>query len=153
MNGVDIADQYAVYYSFQRKSLKWWRKLFWLMEVTVVNSYIVYKGTATSPKPHLTFCRSLVESLATRWLASAPPRPRLGRPRKRSHPDDNPERLNGHLHVLGKLEKQRDCVVCSKQGSGVRYRTFYFCKTCGENPVLHPQPCFERYHTLQNYKL
>ena len=30
MNGVDIADQHAVYYSFLRKTVKWWRKLFFL---------------------------------------------------------------------------------------------------------------------------
>ena len=44
MNGVDVADQLDVYYSFQRKTLKWWRKVFfWLLEVAVVNSYLVYK--------------------------------------------------------------------------------------------------------------
>ena len=40
MNGVDRADQYTVYYSFVRRSVKWWRKVFfWMMEVAVVNSY------------------------------------------------------------------------------------------------------------------
>ena len=30
MDGVDRADQYCVYYSFHRKSVKWWRKImFW----------------------------------------------------------------------------------------------------------------------------
>jgi len=44
MNGVDKADQYTVYYSFIRRSKKWWRKLFfWLLEVAVVNSYILYR--------------------------------------------------------------------------------------------------------------
>ena len=27
MNGVDIADQHAVYYSFIRKPVKWWKKI------------------------------------------------------------------------------------------------------------------------------
>ena len=32
------------YYSIKRKSKKWWRKLmFWLLEVAIVNSYILYK--------------------------------------------------------------------------------------------------------------
>ena len=31
MNGVNLADQYTVYYSFIRKSKKWWKKVcFWL---------------------------------------------------------------------------------------------------------------------------
>ena len=30
MNGVNIADQHAVYYSFLRKTMKWWRKIFFV---------------------------------------------------------------------------------------------------------------------------
>ena len=42
MNGVDRADQYTVYYSFVRRSVQWWRKVFfWLMEVAAVNSYLL----------------------------------------------------------------------------------------------------------------
>ena len=53
MNGVDKADQYTVYYAFVRKSRKWWRKLFfWLLEVTLVNSYILYKISNHSPSTH-----------------------------------------------------------------------------------------------------
>ena len=31
MNGVDIADQLTVFYSFIQKTRKWWRKLFFLL--------------------------------------------------------------------------------------------------------------------------
>ena len=38
MNGLDRADQLTVYYTFVRKSRKWWRKvIFWLLEVIIVN--------------------------------------------------------------------------------------------------------------------
>ena len=48
MNGVDIADQHSVYYSFIRKSVKWWKKIvFWLI---ATKSYILYKLTVASPK-------------------------------------------------------------------------------------------------------
>lgn len=44
MGGVDRADQYASTYCFLRKSLKWWRKMFfWGMEMSCINSYILYK--------------------------------------------------------------------------------------------------------------
>ena len=50
MNGVDLADQHAVYYSFIRKTVKWWRKVvFWLVETAVLNSYILYKENCTQP--------------------------------------------------------------------------------------------------------
>ena len=64
MNGVDRADQYTVYYSFVRRSVKWWRKVFfWVMEVAIVNSYILHKCTAQRPLTHLEYRRSLVRSL------------------------------------------------------------------------------------------
>ena len=51
MNGVDIADQHSVYYRFIRKTVKWWKKIaFWLIETSMVNSYILYKLTVASPK-------------------------------------------------------------------------------------------------------
>ena len=50
MNGMDIADQHSTYYSFLRKTVKWWRKLFfWLLETTVVNSYVLFI-TITAPR-------------------------------------------------------------------------------------------------------
>ena len=51
MNGVDIADQHAVYYSFIRKTINWWKKIvFWLIEMSTVNNYIPYKHTVLCPK-------------------------------------------------------------------------------------------------------
>ncbi len=82
MNGVEKADQYTTYYSFVRKSKKWWRKLFfWLFEVAVVNSYILYKITAPRPSTHLEYRRRLVDALASRHIMAAPPR-HVGCPRK-----------------------------------------------------------------------
>ena len=47
MLGVDKLDQLMAYYSFLHKSVKWWRKIFfWLLEVMVINSYIIYKELA-----------------------------------------------------------------------------------------------------------
>ena len=43
MAGVDWLDQRMSYYSFARKSVRWWRKVFfWLVEVMVVNAYTLY---------------------------------------------------------------------------------------------------------------
>ena len=42
MLGVDLMDQMTAYYSFQRKSIKWWRKVFFfLLEDTVNNAHIL----------------------------------------------------------------------------------------------------------------
>lgn len=154
MNGVDRADQLAVYYSFERKTRKWWRKVFfWMMESTIVNSFIIYKEVVADPSSHLSYRRRVIEILATRCITSAPPRPRAGRPCKRPRLEDTPERLNQHLHVMGKREQLRDCTVCSIQVVGARHRTVYYCKTCPDNPTLHPDTCFERYHTRLHYQV
>ena len=133
MNGVDRADQHTVYYSFIRRSRKWWRKLFfWLVEVTMVNSYILYKRTTPRPLPHLAYRRLVIQSLATRHIMAAPSRRNPGRPRKR--PLDistgDMDRLNGRTHVLGKRKEPHECAVCSRPVLGKRHRTLYFCKTC-----------------------
>ena len=115
MNGVDLAEQYTVYYSFIQKSLKWWRKVcFWLLEVSTVNAYILYK-CFNSTLTHLQFRRSVIESLAQLHLQGAPERHR-GRPYSRLLTDTSaviyPERLDRKPHFLSKRE-QRQCVVCS----------------------------------------
>ena len=153
MNGVDIADQHTVYYSFIRKTVKWWRKLFfWMLETAVVNSYVLYRETTPSPKSHIHYRRTLVDSLSSSYIQSAPPRPLSGRPRQRpQHETNGPERLNKCLHLLRKTNIQRDCLVCSKTQH--RVRPSYQCKTCPDTPYLCPGSCFERYHTLTQYKL
>ena len=85
INGVDTADQNSVYYRFICKMRKWWSKLFfWLLEVTVVNSYLLYKAHAARlnirPITHLQFRRSLAESLASRHIQAAPAHPLPVRP-------------------------------------------------------------------------
>ena len=56
MGGVDLADQYSVYYCFTRKSVKWSRKaMFWAIKVGMINSYIWYKMSVSSPVAHLQY--------------------------------------------------------------------------------------------------
>ena len=51
MLGVDKLDQMMCYYSFIHKSVKWWRKVFiWILELTVVNTYIIYQHTDKTKK-------------------------------------------------------------------------------------------------------
>ena len=146
MNGVDWADQLTVYYAFVRKSRKWWRKVFfWLFEVTIVNSYILYKLSVPSPVSHFQFRQSIVNALASKHLSTAPPRARPGRPPKRCLCED-PERANSNQqHYLDK-KQQRECVVCSSTCGGKRKRTMFFCAVCPSKPSLCPAPCFGKYH-------
>ena len=152
MNGVDIADQLTVFYSFVRRTRKWWRKVFfYLLEVSIVNSYLLYRQKVANPQNHLRYRRAIVEQLATLFIQQAPPRVGPGAPR-RAHPDNSlPQRLDRKQHFIKKASTDRDCVVCSSRDNN-RHRTVYYCNTCISHPHLCPDTCFEKYHTLTNYK-
>ena len=150
MNGVDRNDQHCVYYSFVHKTLKWWRKLFlYLLECSTVNSYILYRDACCAegkrPLTALDFRCSVIEDLVQEHLQQSASHPSVGR--RRIGP--TPTRLNKRLHLLEERATYRNCVVCS---GGIRHTTHYFCKTCPDQPTLHPVPCFQRYHTLQHYR-
>ena len=126
---------------------------FWLLEVTVVNSYTLHKIVSPQKLTHLEYRQRTLEALAMRHICSAPPRPGPGRPRKRPRQSSSgdPERLNGRPHFLAKRQS-RECVVCSDPASGERHRTLYYCKTCSSQPSLCPDTCFELYHTEEHYR-
>ena len=150
MNGVDTSDQLTVFYSFVRKTRKWWRKLFlYLLEVALVNSYLIYRQTIPQARSHLVYRRVIVEQLAKLSIQQAPARIGPGAPRR---PDNNVlQRLDRKQHFLRKATTPRDCVVCSKRQEK-RHRSLYFCSTCTNTPYLCPDTCFQRYHTLTDYK-
>lgn len=153
MGGVDRADHFISSYNFASKSLKWWRKLyFWLLEVSVVNSYILYneyqKGQNKPPVVHKRYRKMLISELVGDVRNTN---------RKRGRPSSkgDKERLNGKIHIINKMpnNKHKDCAVCSNRSvKGGRKETVFWCETCPRNPGLHPENCFKLYHTQKNYK-
>ena len=149
MLGVDKLDQLMSYYSFLHKSVKWWRKIFfWLLEVMVINSYIIYKELARrrgdKPMTHLAFWRNLIQSLSEPLRSSVPPSSRPG-PRA----SQRLERLQPVPHFPRKGRKRRDC---SDRDGGTRHLTAYQCATCFDDPSLCVDTCFEAYHTQRRYR-
>jgi len=134
MNGVDRSDQLTVSYPFVRRTVKWSRKLFYLLEVSIVNSFILYHEVTQKKITHLDFRQSVIESLAIEYLQQQEShRTSVGRPLSRPHP----VRLDRKLHLLEQGESRRDCVVCSDRSTGSQHTTF-FCKTYPDQPALHP---------------
>ena len=147
MLGVDKLDQLMSYYSFLHKSVKWWRKVFfWITEMCVVNSYIIYQQTLNETKQrpnHLTFRRSLIRDLIE---------PLLHKKAQSLESSLKVYRLNHRIqHFAEKRKKRRDCVVCSDRGIGERHLTPFVCTTCTDEPALCPGTCFKLYHTKQQY--
>ena len=148
MLGVDKLDQLISYYSFLHESVKWWRKVFfWLLDMTVVNSYIIHQHTqceTNTKMTHLEFRRQLIRQLVEP-LQTLQCVPRS----VSSH-----ERLNKAPHFLEKKSKRRDCAVCSDRAEeGKRHLTPFVCTTCTDTPPLCPDTCFKLYHTQRNYKI
>ena len=139
-------DQMIMYYGFSHRSVKWWKRVFFhLLDVALVNSYILYKTANASSKMtqlnfRLSVAKSLVEGLQHPHHRHHPPAPELPiRLTERAFPEPIPG------------AKRADCKVCSVRGAGQRHQTGYRCKLCHAPLCLYP--CFERYHTLKDYKV
>lgn len=153
--GVDHGDQMITYYPFKRKTLKWWKKMFfYLFKVSVVNSFIIYKHYAIQNKNPclktfmLNLCQQMSEKsgevietgtgyettnvdrlISRHFIKKIPPTPKKSNPR-------------------------RTCKVCSKKiktGKLDRCKkeTSYYCPIC--NVPLCIENCFEIYHTKKQY--
>ena len=69
MGGVDLANQAMCYYSVGKKSLKWWRRLFWRMhDQAITNAFILHKSNSPNTanvKPQKYFRIQLAYALTT----------------------------------------------------------------------------------------
>ena len=147
MLGIDRLDQRMSYYQFTRKSVWWWRKVyFWMLDVVVVNSFILYSTHTDARRKlsHREFRRELVMSLCEPLRGIAPHR--------QPHVRDNTlERLRGR-HFPETSSSRRDCRVCSSRVPGqTRHLTAIVCGTCTDRPHLCARECFRIYHTVENY--
>ena len=146
MLGVDRLDQRMAYYQFTRKSVRWWRKVFfWMVEVVVVNSYIMYTAHTDAHRKftHKKFRQDLVMSLCEPQREVTPHR----QPTQR---DYTLERLRGR-HFPETSSTRRDCRVCSSRAPGhQRHLTTIICGTCLDHPHLCARECFRIYHTRVN---
>ena len=134
-------DQMAAYYCFGRKSIKWWRKVFfWMLEVMVNNAYVLYTRHTSNRRKlsQMEFHRGLAVSLCQELPARATP--------SYHHHDDTLERQRGQ-HFPDKAAKRKDCRVCSQRGTdGERHLTNTICATYSDHPPLCIQGCFKAYH-------
>jgi hypothetical protein len=161
MGGVDRCDQMVSYASFDRRTLKWWKKIFFhLIGLSALNAYILYKLKTARPVLQRVFRRDLVKQLIDSGEVTAP----APRGRKRAAPEPF-QRLSGRHFITKipptekKLRPTRACVVCgpgeasifaaAHPGEPVPRRvgrdSTYECQLCHQ--CLCVTPCFEIFHT------
>lgn len=141
MGGVDLSDQLSSLYDIDRKSLKWWKKVFYkLLLTTAVNSWIIYKELHKKPKlPFLNYVVNLAESLIATGRKSA------ALVRKRSYSRSSRASRNfinvgDHLPVV--TNTRRRCRYCAQKHQ--EKRTKIMCSSC-DVPLCNE--CFSCYHT------
>jgi hypothetical protein len=78
-------------------------------------------------------------------------------PRKRSHlvtaeKEDGLNKASLFLYHYDR-KKHKDHLLCSNQKvKGARKETYFYCKTCINQPAMCPRECFERYDILKHLK-
>ena len=158
MGGVDLIDQHLSYYTMtKRRSLKWWKKVFWrLIDITIVNAWIIFhknhpnSSINTQKKSRLDLAENLVQPLLD--LMASPTCPAYLRTTKGRKPVSTAKRLIGKPFAY-KSKKRGRCLVCGdhKTSAGKRKdtKTQNFCPKC--DVFLCLGKCFEDYHSRTSY--
>lgn len=150
MGGVDKFDQLRERYAIGRRSVKWWHRIFYyLADLAIVNSYVMWKLKHTNPaKCHQLDFRI---NLARQLIGGFSSRKNRGRPPnfvKRKVPD-SVRLANVGKHMPRKNKNYRRCKLCSggkkgKNGKKGQQRTRFVCNFC--NVPLCISPCFPKFH-------
>ncbi|RUS86935.1 hypothetical protein EGW08_005340 [Elysia chlorotica] len=142
MNGCDRADQSVQYYGLhKRKSYKWKKIFHFLLEVTVMNSNILFHLARKEDNPAAKkwapadFKDSLIAELCNAAATA------------QAVPRQIPQDINvlSHLspatHIMESEKKDRNCRVCSRPEK--RKLTTNVCATCPGRPYQCKKPCFK----------
>ena len=162
MRGVDRNDQMQQYYNLGRRSIKWWKRFFYfLVESTILNSFIMESHVRAAEHTHVSTRRDYLTFrlvLASELIGTFTSRKRLGRPRSDEHAKRT--RLNHNLdHYPRTVAKTKCCVVCEgtrrrKQlpERGNRHESRTLCSTYQVHLGTDDERrCFEKYHTHVDY--
>ncbi len=138
-------------YECIRKSVKWYRKLFFhMLDLVVLNSYLLYK-METGKRPELVdFRLQLIREILQSYHI---PKPTIGRPVHGYKPTRLTARHFPSLvpQTTERKTPQKQCVVCVHTNRRPKKRTDsrYMCKD--GDVGLCVVGCFEEFHTLMNF--
>lgn len=153
MNAVDKLDQLKSTYELDRKSHKWWHRIFFhFIDVCVVNSFILYTKLELPQKKLKNFRRDIVSGLLSETFTTTAPRKKRGTSESpipveiRKHkPHVANEIRTGNVGHQPMRTTRRRCGFCSNKLK--QTRTEWMCKTC-KVPlcVSKTRNCFESFH-------
>ena len=154
MRLVDKADMQIGFAESARKTVKWYRKLFYhLVDIVLLNSYNLYLVKTGKHPMYRKFCLEVIRGVFENYsqYLPTPKSRRTGRLPSIGDPTRLQGKFSHFVKTLPPTEKkkhaQKQCVVCatSKLKPHKRKETRYSCKICDVPLCL--LPCFEDYHT------
>ena len=144
--GVDRADQMLQPYDATRKTTQWYKQVMvHLLQVSLLNSFLVFNTDQGSSKDFLTFQRDLISDLL--FADNPAPAPQLPRTEDVARLADR--HFLPHVPQTGGKRTATTCKVCTKNGT--RTEPAFCCKQYPSQPALCVIPCFEVYHTQKKY--
>ena len=148
MGYVDKADMLKSLYEIDRRSRKWWHRIMWhFLDVSVVNSFLIFKERSEDIKS-LTLKQFRLAVIAGLIGAS---RLSPGGGKKRSKRQSNfkpyvaPEKRFDKAAHMPMRGTSRRCAFCSTASEP--HRTKWSCETCAVGLCLSEgKNCFAKYH-------
>jgi hypothetical protein len=149
MGAVDQSDMMLSSVNSSRKTLKWYKKLFFhLLDLSLLNAHILYQQKTGNKQPLGDFQLNVIDQLIQKHKTQ----PKTNLKRKVPLPTRLTER-----HFLGKIpptdkknSATKRCYVCyNTKNNKKRRETRFVCKQC--DIALCFEPCFEIYHTEENF--
>ena len=145
------------YYNIGRRSKKWWKRVFaYLLEVSLLNAYVLQKfcNDRIKEQDYLAFRLALAVEL----VGNSCRRSLGGRPRSMEHAQCL-RLANTQDHLPECVPFKRDCFVCAKvrekkklSRQQYRHESCVKCNTCGCSLCLtKDRNCYKIYHTKVDY--
>ncbi len=151
MGGIDRADQMMSYYSAERKTVRWYKKLgIHFIEIFIQNAYWMYLTKQNGQKTDLLSFRATI----VKYLAGKPTQEIAT-----NNINCKKKKLNDTVHnfhyldpippTKSKMFPTKQCAECSKKK---RKESRYFCPVCPNKPALCVVNCFRDYHLTHTTK-
>lgn len=141
MKGTDRQDQMMSYYPLERKTLRWYKKIFvHIIHMCLTNSYMLYNmnrvENGLKKVTLFKFRLEVIEELL-------PPKTPAISPRQK-RPAQHELVKNDETCKKG-FTKRKNCRVCYKEGKKNK-QSIYICSGCPGKPALCAIGCFEKFH-------
>ena len=154
MRGVDGLNQLLSYNTYQHRTRKWYMKIFnYFLDITLINSRILLEKHLATKMTASRYRERLIDQLLDPYLLANNIHRRVagqGHPNRVFQPDLG--RLGGNQHFIEKAPTKLACKCCTRNAQSPRVMTSWRCKTCPDKPALCLELCFERYHTLVDFR-